>query len=138
MMGDLNNNIDWKDCLSRMTRNKKIEKAAIISNEDKVLCCSSEFKLCDNDISGFHNAFSGQAMMRLKLCGNCYTCFRQNDDNNTVVGKADNEILVLHKCRDFTIVGVGHTDTPGSCIYEVTRFGRRMRNRSEAYIPQRL
>lgn len=129
---DVYNNVDWKHYIRKMTRTKKIERAAIITKDGQVLCCSNDLSVMNNDVVGFNSAFSGNynSLMKLKLCGNCYTCFRQKDDTNTVVGSSGQEILVLHRCKDLIIVGVGHSDTPGSCIYEVTKFCKRLDSRS--------
>lgn len=136
-MNDLNNNCDWKEYIRKITKTKKIEKAAIINNKNgDVLCASNDLSVVEHDVMGFNCAFSGKynSLMKLKLCGNCYTCFRPRDDQNIVVGRSGDEIIVLHRCKEFTIIGLGHSDTPGSCIYEVTKFGRRLVNTAQTVV----
>lgn len=135
---DLNNNsisdyFDLDDCLQRITRNQKIEKAAILNNEGKVLTCSQNMQFGQTDLNGINCVFSGHSslLMRLNLCESSYTCFRKSDDRNTIIGRSENSVLVLNRCQDFIIIGVGHSDTPGSCLHEVTKFGKKLRYKSK-------
>lgn len=124
----------WKDLLSRLTRNGKIEKAAIFHHDGHgLLACSKEFHVTEKDIRAAVCAVSAKysSLMTIKFWENHYTCFRHNDDKDTLVGKADEEVLVIHKIHDIVIVAISHPETPGSTIYEVTRFGSKLRHRMQ-------
>lgn len=124
----------WKDLLCRLTKNGKVEKAAILSHDGHIiLACSRDFKLNEKDARSLANAVSAKyySLMTMKFCDNYYTCFRHNDDKDTLVGKADDEVLVVHKIHDITIVAISHPETPGSSIYEVTKFGSKLRHRMQ-------
>lgn len=130
-------NIRWKDLLYTLTRNGKIEKAAIIDSEkNSVVASSFDFKVADSEINTISCALSGKysSLMKMKLWQSFFTCFRHGDDTNTIVGKADDEVLVAHKCGDILVIGISHAETPGSSIYEVTKFGNRIKRRRQRSI----
>jgi hypothetical protein len=57
-MNDLNNNCDWKEYIRKITKTKKIEKAAIINKNGEVLCASNDLSVVEHDVMGFNCAFS--------------------------------------------------------------------------------
>ncbi|OWF56331.1 hypothetical protein KP79_PYT08287 [Mizuhopecten yessoensis] len=124
----------WNELLCRLTKNGKIEKAAIFHHDGHtVLACSKDFKISEKDIRAIGCAVSAKysSLMTMKFCDNYYKCFRHSDDKDTLVGKADEEVLVVHKIHDITIVAISHPETPGSSIYEVTKFGSKLRHRMQ-------
>lgn len=138
LVADLNNNsvttyLDLNDCIRRLTKSNKIEKAAILSSKGNVLARSRNMNFGQNDLSGVSCAFSGQSpmLMRMNMCAKLYTCFQKRDDRNTVIGTSEDSVLVLTRCQDLIILAVGHPDTPGSCLHEVTKMGKRMRYKSQ-------
>jgi hypothetical protein len=48
--------------------------------------------------------------------------FQSQYDQNTVVGRSGDEIIVLHRCKEFTIIGLGRSDTPGSWAHRTSPF----------------
>lgn len=133
---DSRSTIRWKDLLYTLTRNGKIEKAAIIDADNSVVASSLNFIVADSDINTIYAALSGNysSLMKMKLWKSFFTCFRHGDDTNTIVGKADDEVLVAHKCGDFLVIGLSHAETPGSSIYEVTKFGNRIKRKRQRSI----
>lgn len=133
---DSRSTIRWKDLLYTLTRNGKIEKAAIIDADNSVVASSLNFIVADSDINTIYAALSGNysSLMKMKLWKSFFTCFRHGDDTNTIVGKADDEVLVAHKCGDFLVIGISHAETPGSSIYEVTKFGNRIKRKRQRSI----
>lgn len=118
---------DLRNLLLKLTRNGKIERAAIIDKAGKIVACSANFTFKDSDVKTLNYALSGQysSLVRMKFGNEMFMCFRQCEDNDTLLGKNGEEILVAHRKNGFLVVGIGHSDTPGSCLYEVTRFAKR-------------
>jgi hypothetical protein len=75
-----------------MHRQKSNQRLVQISSFSLKKCFTTKIHFL-HDVMGFNCAFSGQynSLMKLKLCGNCYTCFRPRDDQNTVVGRSGDE-----------------------------------------------
>jgi hypothetical protein len=114
----------WADLLYRLTRNGKVEKAAIVDQHSHVIVSSRGFNLTKEDLNSIRSTFYGShsTLMKVKVQGELYMCFRHGTPTNTVVGMAEEDILVIHRVAGLTIVGLGHTTTPGSCLFEITKF----------------
>ena len=125
----------WEYVLSLLTKNGKIERAAIVT-ENGTVTSSPSPDFSENDINCLRCSMSGSysSLMKIKFCGTTFTCLPHGDDNDTIVGRAGDEILVAHKCSNgVLIIGLGHVETPGSCLYEVTSFAKKMESRRQRY-----
>lgn len=119
----------------KLTRNGKIEKAAIVDKTGKIVACSSNFTVKDCDINAIKCALSGQysSLVKMKFGNEMFMCFTQCEEKDTLLGKYEDEILVAHRKNGFLVVGIGYSDTPGSCLYEVTQFAKRFDSKRFSY-----
>ncbi|KAK3090081.1 hypothetical protein FSP39_008998 [Pinctada imbricata] len=124
----------WEYVLSLLTKNGKVEKAAIITEEGTKFS-TSEKDFTEKEISTIRCCLSGcyNSLIKLKICGTVFTCLRHCDTTDTIVGRAGEEILVAHRNNGTLVIGVGHVETPGSCLYEVTNFAKRMESKRQRY-----
>lgn len=122
---------EWRNLHLKLTRNGKIEKAAIVDKSGKIVACSPDFSLKDSDINTLNCALAGQysSLVKITFGKGVFTCFRQCEENDTLLGKNEDEILVAHRQNGFLVVGIGYSDTPGSCLYEVTHFAKRFKSK---------
>ena len=122
----------WTDLLRRLTANGKIEQALLINSAGEILCHSADLCLTPGEISGVLCTFSGHyySLMRLNINGRTYTCFRNSECHNSVIGRCEDRILVMQRYNDMVILGTSQTGTPGSCLYELSHFAERMMKRS--------
>lgn len=114
----------WKELLYKLIKNGKIEKAIILDANERCLCHSAGFQLAEKDFRQLKCAMSDRysKLMAMNVCGDRYTCFRQGQEADILVGRCGDKILVVHKTSEFFIVAASHSDTPGSSIYEVSKF----------------
>ncbi|KAK3090448.1 hypothetical protein FSP39_011946 [Pinctada imbricata] len=118
----------WKDLFHILTRNGKIERALILDSVGNVVISSSGLDASQKDVNVIYNTLNLRlrTLTKIKFCGNVYICFKHNDEKDTFMGKSGEFILVAHRANDVTVVGIAHSTTPGSCLYEVTSFCERM------------
>lgn len=116
----------WKDIIYQIIMRGVVEHAAIISPKGEILACSPDMSVSKRDIKHvLHGLNDGcNTLMKLELWETYYTCFRENSD--TFVGMAENSLLVAHRSKDCLIIGLSDPKSPGSCLYEVTKFGKHI------------
>lgn len=121
----------WPDLLYRLTRNGKVEKAAIVDQHGHVIVSSHGFNVTKEDLNSIRSAFYGRhlTLMKVKVHGQLYTCLRHSTPTETVVGQADDDILVIHRAAGLSVVGLGHAGTPGSCLFEITKFASEIQEK---------
>lgn len=121
----------WPDLLYKLTRNGKVEKAAIVDQHGHVIVSSRGFNVTKEDLNSVRSAFYGchSTLMKVKVHGQLYTCFRHSTHTDTVVGQAGDDILVIHRTEGLSVVGLGHAGTPGSCLFEITKFAAEIQEK---------
>lgn len=121
----------WPDLLYKLTRNGKVEKAAIVDQHGHVIVSSRGFNVTKEDLNSVRSAFYGchSTLMKVKVHGQLYTCFRHSTPTDTVVGQAGDDILVIHRTEGLSVVGLGHAGTPGSCLFEITKFATEIQEK---------
>ena len=113
-------------------RRGKVDTVGIIDLKEpnlRTLICTTNWEAKTAEILGLVGVISSpySAMTKLKFCNTIYTCFRPDNDVETIVGRADGKILVAVKCEHCLVVGLKDLDAPGSCLYEVTELSKHLR-----------
>nr|KAG5714098.1 hypothetical protein BaRGS_020426 [Batillaria attramentaria] len=117
----------WDEVLKRLLRRGKVYAAAVLSSEGELLLSIPELKIAPHEGEGLSKAVicNYDCCFKLKFNGTMFTCFHKA--KNTLVGCAEETVLVGKKVHDVFIVGLSYADSPGSCIYEVTEFAKTVR-----------
>ncbi|ESP05213.1 hypothetical protein LOTGIDRAFT_227877 [Lottia gigantea] len=120
----------WESLLDRLTSRGKVETVAITNLEGEVLASTADWDLTDGETIGILKAVSSHydSLIRMKITDTMYTCFR-HDNSETIVGKAENRVLVAHICHQCMVIGFSDIQSPGSCIYDITEFGKHIEKR---------
>ncbi|KAK6188064.1 hypothetical protein SNE40_004328 [Patella caerulea] len=120
----------WEGLLSRLTNRGKVETAAITNLEGEVLASTADWHISTTETVGVLKAVCSNygSLIKMKISDDLYTCFR-HDNCDTIVGKAEDKVLVAHKCQQCMIIGFADVESPGSCIYDITEFGKHIEKR---------
>ena len=103
----------------------KIEKVALLDLNGKILIRSVGMNLTEEE------AFAALCVLRspdkslakIRMGNQDYTCFKNSP--SSFVGRAENDFVHVRSCLDFIVICLSDPNSPGSCIYEVTRFVKR-------------
>lgn len=119
-----------RDVLYKLTARGKVEHAAIYNFNGEKIANTDGVDLSVEEIKSLMQCLTDQKkqLIQMKLAGNSYTCMHHTSPN-AFVGRAGQTLFVACKCKKSLVVGLAHTDSPGSCIYEITKFGSQIRQR---------
>ncbi|KAK3589367.1 hypothetical protein CHS0354_010014 [Potamilus streckersoni] len=111
----------WDLHLDKLMRTGKIERAALIDHTGCLLAASPDFILAEHEIIGILSALGHQYshLVKLKIAHEVFTCFQNIHNNDVLIGRTENAVLVLHTCKDFVVVALADPESPGSCMYEI-------------------
>ena len=118
---------EWEDALKRLLRRGKVYTAAVLDPDGCTLASIPDLLIAPGEGEGLVKAATCNYACSFKLlfAGTCFTCFHK--ERNVLVGCAEETVLVGKKMQDVFIVGLARSDSPGSCLYEVTEFARSLR-----------
>ncbi|KAL3867949.1 hypothetical protein ACJMK2_040791 [Sinanodonta woodiana] len=123
----------WDSYLDELTKTGKIQRAALIDPKSSVLAASPGLKLTEGEVAGVLTALSHKYtyLIRLNIGQEIFTCFQNVHNTDVLIGRAENQMLTIQKCKDFVVVGLAEFDSPGSCIYEITKFAKKYNHNSK-------
>lgn len=106
----------------------KIEKSALIDFNGNCLISTPGFELGQRETISILRAIESQyvSLIKLKIGEQTFTCFRNDSVTSSLIGRAENDVISIYKCVEFVVVGISDPDSPGSCIYEMQRFVKKM------------
>ncbi|KAK3104100.1 hypothetical protein FSP39_024411 [Pinctada imbricata] len=98
----------WTDLLRRLTAKGKIEEALVLNSAGDIITCSPGLRLSETDINGIRCIFGSHyySLMKLNFCGRSYTCFRNCESHNCMIGRCEDRILVMQHYNDMVILGM--------------------------------
>ena len=67
-------------------------------------------------------AYPCNPMTKLRVGKQDFICFKNTRDSASLVGKSDSDFLCVYKGAEFIVVGISDPESPGSSIYEMSRF----------------
>ena len=122
-----NSNDKYKYYTEILQKTGKIEKVALLDFSGELLISSEGFELGSREINSILRAIESQylSLMKLKIRGKVFTCFRNDSMTKSLIGRAENDVISVYKCVEFIVVGISDPDSPGSCIYEMQKFVKR-------------
>lgn len=123
-------NMLMRDVLYKLTARGKVEQAAIYNFDGEKIATTDGVELSSGEIKSLIQCLTDRKkqLVRMKIAGTTYTCMLQTSAN-AFVGRADESLFVACKCKRSLLVGLAHTESPGSCIYEITKFSSQIRQR---------
>lgn len=108
--------------LERLRCSGKIERAAFLDLQGTPLVRSSGMDISPDDgetiLRTLNSPFS--PMTRLRVGKQDFVCFKNT--GTSLVGKSDDDFLCVYRGTDFVVVGISDPQSPGSSIYEISRF----------------
>ena len=109
---------EWEDTLKRLLRRGKVYAAAVLDPEGHTLASIPDILISPEEGEGLVRAVTCNYACSFKLlfAGTCFTCLHK-----------DRHVLVGKKVQEVFIVGLARSDSPGSCLYDVTEFSRSLR-----------
>ena len=118
---------EWEDTLKRLLRRGKVYAAAVLDPEGHTLASIPDILISPEEGEGLVRAVTCNYACSFKLlfAGTCFTCLHK--DRHVLVGCAEETVLVGKKVQEVFIVGLARSDSPGSCLYDVTEFSRSLR-----------
>ncbi|KAL3882647.1 hypothetical protein ACJMK2_028972 [Sinanodonta woodiana] len=116
----------WDSYLDQLMKNGKIKRAALIDHAGSLLAATLDFILTEHEIAGILSSLGHQYsnLVTLKIAQEVFTCFQNIHNNDVLIGRAENALLVLHTCKEFVVVALADPESPGSCMYEVMTFAK--------------
>ncbi|PVD23092.1 hypothetical protein C0Q70_16354 [Pomacea canaliculata] len=121
--------LHWEDVLKKLLRRGKVYAAAVLDHDGRPLLTMPELVIKPEEGEGLVRAVTCNYRFAFKLLfnGTLFTCFHK--DKNIIVGLADETVLVGKEVNGAFIVGLALSDSPGSCIFEVTEVAKTVRKR---------
>lgn len=119
-----------RDVLYKLLARGKVEQVGIYNFDGEKIASTDGVELSHSEIKSLIQCLTDRKkqLVRMKIAGTMYTCMLQTSAN-AFVGRADESLFVACKFKKRLLVGLSHTDSPGSCIYEITKFGSQIRQR---------
>lgn len=108
--------------LANLQRSGKIERAALLDLQGHPLVLSSGMEISPDDGETILRTLASpyNSMTRLKVGKQDFVCFKNT--GQSLVGKSEEDFLCVNKGPEFLVVGISDPQSPGSSIYELSRF----------------
>ncbi|KAK7100356.1 uncharacterized protein [Littorina saxatilis] len=129
----------WEDTLKRLLRRGKVNAAAVLDSDGRILAALPELSITAREGESLVKAATCNYACCFKLLvnGTLFTCFHK--DKNVLVGCADGMVLAGKKARDGVFVmGLASSDSPGSCLYEMTELARVLRKSERKNVEKKV
>jgi hypothetical protein len=103
----------------------KIEKVAITDLNGKILIRSIGMGITEEEAFAALCILrsSDKTLAKIRIDKQDYTCFKNS--SSSFVGRAENDFLHVRSCLDIILICISDPNSPGSSIYEVSRFVQR-------------
>lgn len=111
--------------VERLLCTGKIEQVAIIDFSGNILIRSDGMDIDLKDAETILRVLESAdtSLVKIKIGKQDFRCFK--DSVTSFVGRADYDFVCACLSVDFVVIGISDANSPGSCIYEMSRFVKR-------------
>lgn len=130
---DSNIHEELEQHVERLLYTGTIEQVAIIDFSGKILIRSDGATIEQQDAVTILRVLESAdtSLVKIRIGQQDFKCFKTSA--NSFVGRADYDFVCACVSVDFVVIGISDANSPGSCIYEMSRFVKRCyRNSSES------
>lgn len=118
------------DLLVKLVNRGKVDSVVLANLDGEIIAATPSCPVKASEVAAALTATHSNytAMTKMTFCDDVFVCFH-HDNRGTIVGRADDKVMVAHKSSQYLIIGLSYVESPGSCLYEVTEFGKHIKKR---------